>query len=306
MPSPQKLIFVINYAARNGEEMGRVIEKYMKRKHLPYQIILSEAIGHAEWLVDALKNNSEEQRFIIVGGDGTLNHFVTLLEDYQVDTPIGYLATGSGNDFARAMGLPRSFTHQLQRMIHLESPKEVDILCAEDQQSQERIYAVNSLGFGIDGWVNYLINQQPHWVKGVAGNFSYLLNVIKAYTNQAPFSVKITDENGTHTFEQVRLVVFANNRYFGGGIDIVPHANNTDEQLDVVIADDADMPHYLNMLKKLLTTKTHLSDSIMHTLSSHRFTAEISAGQYGQADGEVLDDKARTLVISTKKRRFWI
>lgn len=280
MPTPQKLIFVINYSARNGEAMGKVIEKRMRRETIPYQIILAETMGREEWLVDALNDPMNGQRVVIVGGDGTLNHFVTLLEQYQIDTPVGYLATGSGNDFARAMKLPRGFKQQLERMLTLEETREIDILCAKDPETEEEIYAVNSIGFGIDGWVNHLIDEQPAWFKSAAGNFTYLLNVIKAYNHQPPFQIKLTTDKKTYVFDQVRLAVFANNRYFGGGIDIAPQAINTDEQIDVVLADDANMSNYLNMLKKMLTTKKHLEDPIMHTLSSKRLTAEISAGQY--------------------------
>ena len=45
---------------------------------------------------------------VISGGDGTLNEAVRGLMESGSKTPLGYIPTGTTNDFARSLGLPKN------------------------------------------------------------------------------------------------------------------------------------------------------------------------------------------------------
>ena len=86
---------------------------------------------------------------IVIGGDGSLNHLVSLFEKYHLSNYIGYIPSGSGNDFARSHNMPLNTEKAIAHIFNLKAPKEVSIL--KTTQGDMAHYAVNSIGIGIDG-----------------------------------------------------------------------------------------------------------------------------------------------------------
>lgn len=59
---------------------------------------------------DGCRVASEAKDFdliVCIGGDGTLNEVLSGLRASGLDIPLGYIPTGSTNDFARSIGIPR-------------------------------------------------------------------------------------------------------------------------------------------------------------------------------------------------------
>src|SRR5690625_3472336 len=98
-------IFIVNTKAGNGRAK-RIFLK-LKKTEL-YQKIDStfyytEYEGHAEELVRSIQNMEEISAIIAVGGDGTLHEVINGVGHHYI--PIAFIPGGSGNDFARGIGL---------------------------------------------------------------------------------------------------------------------------------------------------------------------------------------------------------
>lgn len=70
---------------------------------------------------------SSHDGIVVLGGDGTLNRVVNALDGGAV--PIGLLPLGTGNDFARAMGIPIGLIEAAERVLggHVRAVDLVDV-----------------------------------------------------------------------------------------------------------------------------------------------------------------------------------
>ena len=63
---------------------------------------------------------------VVAGGDGTLNGVLDGLISSGVDVPVGYIPSGSTNDFAAGIGLPKSIPAAAERIV-TGTPKTFDL-----------------------------------------------------------------------------------------------------------------------------------------------------------------------------------
>ena len=148
--------FIINSRAKKAKLARQIIEKTMSDRQISYQLMWSEGEGFLKRAREIFLNQNiseQDTRIIIVGGDGSFRPFITLLEDLEMDIPLGYIAAGTGNDFARSVGLSLDIQEAVDDLLSLEKSRVVDILKKESAGQVE--YGVNSIGFGLDGATIY-------------------------------------------------------------------------------------------------------------------------------------------------------
>lgn len=111
---------------------------------------------------------------VCCGGDGTLNETVTGMMTAVKKLPIGYIPTGSTNDFANSMGISSTPAEAAEQIAKL-SLVPVDIgLFGEDR------YFAYIASFGIFTSVSY---NTPQATKNVLGHLAYVLEGMKDLTN---------------------------------------------------------------------------------------------------------------------------
>ncbi|MDP4173626.1 MAG: acylglycerol kinase family protein, partial [Bacteroidota bacterium] len=105
----KKFLFIINPTAGNGRSArsipkikGAIDNLHAKSPEIKGEVITTQYKNHATELVRAYQNNYE--RIIVVGGDGTLNEAINGL-DPASETIMGVIPEGSGNDFAKMIGM---------------------------------------------------------------------------------------------------------------------------------------------------------------------------------------------------------
>lgn len=299
------LIFVVNEFSRNGDAILSKLERVMPLFECTYDVYITKYPEHATELSETLVKEKKQNSLIVaVGGDGTLNEVLKgiLNADSIPLTPLAYIPTGSGNDFARSLQLSFNLKESIYKILSTESPTYLDVLIGESNPGN--IVAVNSIGVGLDGMV---INRlEKNKIKQRIGKFSYLASVISAYFSQKTFSLEILTDKEIFTYKQSLLAVCTNNIFFGGGIPIHPNALSTDGMIDLVIAEKVSFWELLTILFSILTTKNHLQHKKLH---SHRVafcSLTMHPSQYGQYDGELVSQKVGKISVKTIKHPFWI
>lgn len=297
-----QIVFLVNDLSRSGRRTADAVNTYMKVKNIPYRII--KVIGSAFDLESFIKENPQTL-YVIAGGDGSLNYYITYLEERNIDVPISYLATGSGNDFARSLGIPRSDIEAgLDYIFSLRDTREFSVIKAT--AANETFYAINSLGFGIDAWANKKIGESPRAVKRILGSNIYLLEVVPSFFDMTPRHVQVIIEDEVHDYYNSILAIVVNNAYFGGGIKIHPTATAFDEEFKIIVLDDIKLSDIPGIVKPLLTDQTHLNHPKFHTFSASNFKLNILEEEYGQKDGELIDKNIYSLEVERHERSFWI
>jgi YegS/Rv2252/BmrU family lipid kinase len=174
---------------------------------------------------------------LVVGGDGTLNEAVNGFFDPAGD-PIGgeasiaLLPSGTGGDFRRVAGIP-SGLDAAARLIASGSQRSIDVGRVDFDGGTRRFF-INIADCGMGGEVVARINRSSHKRGGVRGSAMFLgasLATLWGYTSRV---ARVTVD-GVTSERDVRSVVIANGRYFGGGMRVAPDAELDDGRFDVVI-----------------------------------------------------------------------
>lgn len=295
--------FIINKHSRNSQKVLKKLLVLLPKHKVEYKFLITESIEQLDTLLEQLRSTMPKTDiFVVVGGDGSLNQFITFYTKYGFKNPIGYIPAGSGNDFARANTIPFDTEEALLHLFSIKEKEERSIIIAT--QNNTTHFAVNSIGFGIDGLIGQLLESKGK--KEKMGAPSYMLSIFSGFAKQEKFSLTLTIGTHSYEFNSVQLALVANHPSFGGGIYIAPDASGKDDQLEVVIADNVSPKNLLSILRKLLINQTHKSHPKIHSFKSKEMTIHINSGQYAQKDGEVFHQDEYDYHFQTKQLPFWI
>jgi diacylglycerol kinase (ATP) len=181
---------------------------------------------------------------VVFGGDGTVHHHLRTL--IELDVPLLMVPSGSGNDFARALGFHRLRDsllawHQFNagagnvRTIDLGVIHQAERLGPIPARTVPgtRHYFCSVAGVGLDAEVARRVNSLPRWVRAHGGYGLWALGEFLRF-EPVPMSV-CRDGSRTNRFEPTTLVAVANTSAYGGGMKIAPRAQLDDGKLDLCI-----------------------------------------------------------------------
>ena len=160
---------------------------------------------------------------IISGGDGTINYAINALLRNEKDIPLGIIPSGTANDFAQFIGLPKDPARALEAMAHGEVA-EVDVGLANDR------YFINVCGAGL--FANISHNMDGRF-KASFGKMAYYMKTIGEMPNFEPFSVKISHSRGV-MHEDIYMFLALNSSGAGGFDRLAPDASIYDGRFDFV------------------------------------------------------------------------
>lgn len=183
---------------------------------------------------------SSHDGIIVLGGDGTLNRVVNAIGDHAV--PIGLLPLGTGNDFARAMGIPSDPGAAAAQLLEGQV-RAVDLL-----EVNGRLFCTAGLlglpadaALSVDRWT-----RPSSWTRPLArllGGATYRLAGLQHLTLRggATWALEIAadwvpGDPGTDRRRVVTHGVFvANTRVLGGGLVLPLDADETDGLMEVAV-----------------------------------------------------------------------
>ncbi|MEJ1330318.1 acylglycerol kinase family protein [Latilactobacillus sakei] len=115
------------------------IETALKQRGISYELQISSYPGHTTRIAyQFARFKRTNQVLLIVGGDGTLNQAINGVQSAgKHDIPIAYLPCGSGNDFARGIGLNSDPLQALEQILASYRPRQYRFGCLS-RCSQER------------------------------------------------------------------------------------------------------------------------------------------------------------------------
>lgn len=169
---------------------------------------------------------------VVVGGDGLVHLGAQVVA--QTDLPLGIVAGGTGNDVARALGLPRGDVAASLSALEAAlaaGPRVVDAVSVGSPQHVAREWFLGALSCGIDAAVNARANALA-WPRGAARYVRALGPELRAFR---PYGYRVTTDEGVWESAGT-VVVAANGPWIGGGIRVAPDARLDDGLLDVVVA----------------------------------------------------------------------
>ena len=170
---------------------------------------------------------------VIFGGDGTIHRH--LAELVALETPLLVVPCGSGNDFARALGIKTvrdsasAFRQFASGGANLHSI-DLGLICERNGDKQHPFCCV--AGVGIDGSIVARSNRLPSWLRARGG---YALSAPPEFLRFTPIPMRVSLNGTVAAPKSTILAAVANAPAFGGGMKIAPHARLADGKLDLCV-----------------------------------------------------------------------
>lgn len=221
-----------NAGLRKAEKDWPKIAELLNDQKLRFRTVFTHHRGHAIQLTHQFLR-SGFRKFIVVGGDGTLNELVNgIFTQDDVDpkeTITAIIPVGTGNDWCRYHKIPDEYEEAVRVILRAEfMVQDVGLL---KMREGER-YFINMAGMGYDGLVAKKTNEQKD--KGRGGPLSYMVNLVASL-----FSYKMVDAtvvlDGQESSGRLFSLSVGICKYNGGGMMQAPDALPDDGLLDLTI-----------------------------------------------------------------------
>lgn len=176
---------------------------------------------------------------ICAGGDGTLNEVICGIMRSGADIPIGYIPSGSTNDFAQSMNLSINPIAACEQIINGKA-KPFDIGMFAGKRNFSYIAS-----FGAFTETSYTTPQQ---MKNALGHFAYVLESIKSLGNIKPYNVTTVVDGKVVSGEYVFGAV-ANSTSIAGVLKLkADEVDMNDGKFEVILAKNPKNAQDLNEL----------------------------------------------------------
>lgn len=257
---------------RGARVLAEVL-RYLDEQRLSYNVIAASSLDGS---LNELRSRKfdDYERILVVGGDGMMHHAInevtTAVAGEQL--PIGLIPSGTGNDFARALGLDIKTPVRNIDTFLSTTPTAVDL----GEVNGRRFGAICSTGF--DSLVNERANAM-RWPKGKRKYDIAMLQELprfKARNYQFNIDGKSYDVNAM-------LIAVGNGSSYGGGMKVCPEAQVDDGLLDVMILHPVPKIEFLKIFPKVYSG-SHVAHPEVEIIRGESITINGDAVTY--ADGE--------------------
>ena len=283
---------------RRYRHLEDTIKKACAIKNIECKIHHTYKLGDvAEYIAENAKATDEKQRFIAIGGDGTLNTLVNSAPE-NPNVEFGVIPAGTGNDYIRNFTKKKAFTD-------INAQIEGEAIAVDLIKCNER-YSINMINVGLDCEVAKEADRlKKLWFIPVS--LSYIAGLVVMAFRKIGTKMKITYGDGTLRDKIFTLTAIGKGKFCGGGFCALPTANLDDGKLHVISIDKITLAKFLSLvvpykLGKHLKSKRAMKVIKYNTAESLKldFDNDISVC----IDGEIFDAKSIELSVRRAAAHF--
>ncbi len=212
---------------------------------------------------------------VAVGGDGMAHLALQACAGTAVG--LGIVPTGTGNDLANALGLPRGDPARSAALLLSAPARQVDAV-----RTRAGWYAC-VLGAGFDGAVNDRANRMS-WPRG---RRRYDLAVVAELRTYRPGRYRLVLDGVVREVDAM-LIAVGNAPSYGGGMRVCPDADLTDGLVDVVVVGPMSRGRFLRLFPSVFKG-THVRDAAVTVTRAREVRIE-GPPRTVYADGEPLGE----------------
>lgn len=216
---------------------------------------------------------------VVLGGDGAVHRALQFCAEAGV--ALGVVPCGTGNDFARAMGLPQNPARAVDAVtaaLREGRTRTVDLGQIDLGQAGRRWFGT-VLCSGFDAAVNARANRMA-WPSGPR---RYDLAVVAELASFRAQPLTVTTDTGRWRLDAT-LVAVGNTGWYGAGIPICPSAQPDDGLVDVTVVGRTTRRQLVRMLPTL-RSGDHVDHPAVRTVRARKIMLS-GHGWPAYADGE--------------------
>ena len=292
-----KVLIYVNKLKKESENFLSSFCGILSEENVEYKIIDDKH----------LKKDMSADAVFVFGGDGTISEVVNGIMAANAGRTASFtvIPTGSGNDFARGLGIPKDTDKALDIILSSVEGKSIDIGEVTKGNGEKRYFGISS-GIGLDAIVckkNLDSKVKKVLNKIGIGGLSYIVLTITTLFSMETYDVNVKlktlkpDADGVKS-EDVeekhldKLIFLAAMNFFaeGGGVPMNPNASAEDGLLSICAA--AGVPKWQTFFKlPMLTQGKHEGKKGFILKDVEELTFDADRPMVLHADGEYIGDE---------------
>ncbi|MCR4672437.1 MAG: diacylglycerol kinase family lipid kinase [Lachnospiraceae bacterium] len=190
----QEVLFYINPNSGRQKIKGHVLNmlgEFSRRGYRNVVYVTSPDLAeNNRFLRDA---DGEYEEIVCCGGDGTFSTVLSGIMDWEKKPVLGYIPTGSTNDFASGLGIPQDIEQAVQSILD-GTPHVFD---AGEIEGRYFSYVAS---FGAFTETSY---STPQDIKNVMGHSAYLIGALKDFALNDVYHIKAEADGRTYEDDYV-------------------------------------------------------------------------------------------------------
>ena len=268
-----------------GAKVLAIVENYLRAKQLDFISISTASLKQSLLLLKENISINPNAKVIVIGGDGMVHAAINNVDN----NPIGLIPAGTGNDFARALGISLNDPIGSINRVISANVDLVDLGKAGD----EYFAAICSTGF------DSIVNERANRLKWPRGKMKYNIAMLLELPRFKPKSYNIVID-GKPFQTQAMLIAIANGLSYGGGMKVCPEAQLQDGLLDIMILAPVSKLEFVRIFPSVFKG-LHITHPAVSIFQGR--TIQITADAVGYADGERLGNLPLDVSISPNKMK---
>lgn len=287
-------ILYLNGSAGNGESARLRDKLHGHMRALDWRVTVIEEADRSEGLAQLAELLPETRIVLVAGGDGTLNGVIATVMNHEADTVVGIVPAGTGNDFARAIGLDCSTEEAAARLFYEHRIKSVDVgkVYWVEDSNESSSYFLNVCGMGLDAEI--ALNSSRY---AGLGRASYLAAALESLLASPSQQGRITVDDEVVVDGEFHLASVANGKYAGGGFVLMPEATPVDALFDLGVVIPGSKFELLKLLNQARRDGRGESDALV-AARGEKIMIESDEPVAVHLDGEVVALEAKKLGVS--------
>lgn len=268
----KKLLFVFNPHSGKAMIKNRLLDIIQSFVNEGYRVETYPTKGRADATRVINERGAEFDRVVVSGGDGTLNESISGLLNLDKKPCIGYIPTGTTNDFASNLKIPKDMKKAANIAVE-GNPFDCDVGKFNDR---------NFLYVAAFGAFTDVAYETPQVNKNILGQLAYFFEGIKKLYNIKSYKLKLK-VNGEEISGDYIFGMASNSNYVAGmkaGSKL--HAALNDGLFEILLVKNP---------ANIIEFQALISDLMMQNITTERFTVL----KTNKASFEFEDDVAWTL-----------
>lgn len=291
----KKLLFVYNQHSGKAQIKNKLMEIIDAFTKNGYEVTCHPTQCSGDAIAQVRDRRPDYALIVCSGGDGTLDEVVTGMMQSSFQTPIGYIPSGSTNDFANSLKIPKNMLDATDMIIDGNF-----FSCDVGQFNQDTFVYIAAFGLFTD--VSY---ETPQDMKNVLGHMAYILEGMKRLSYIKSYHMTVTADDvmveGDFAFGMV-----TNSMSVGGFRKITGKNVMLDDGLfEVTLIKKPTNPIELNQLAHNMLTRKFDSD-MMITFKTSKVEFDCEEDISWTLDGEnggihnsvMIENKMRAISIA--------
>jgi diacylglycerol kinase (ATP) len=190
---------------------------------------------------------------VAAGGDGTLNAVLNAVGPFLDRLRLGLLPLGTGNDFARSVGMPDDLAGAVE-VLRQGQVRRCDAVSFRQGRFRRLFLNVSAGGFSAEVGDNLTAARKQSW-----GPLAYFVAALESLPARVDYDLTLTFDGGPPILERSFGLAVANGRYVAGGLAVAPYAELDDGVFDVVVSRSVSLPALAGLASRALLGR-HLED----------------------------------------------